>query len=209
MRFRILPPVSAQAAADPVSITNGFLVATGQIAPVSVTGTRGFSVIGVGVISEGRIDPFTACGPCAAGSTVSVGGAFVNAIAGQATLDGNTYPLDISINAPHPMAWEFFGSTIAPPATTMRFALVEVPFTFSGLFFPIDSAPGVPLRGHGTVSLLFRAEPLTPGAPFAWDVDFANYNFSEIAATPEPASLTLIGLGLAVGAARRLRRRTA
>ena len=36
----------------------------------------------------------------------------------------------------------------------MRLALVEVPFTFSGLFFPIDSAHGVPLRGHGTVSAL-------------------------------------------------------
>jgi hypothetical protein len=202
--------VSARVAADPVSINSGFLLATGPtgMAPVSVLGSGGFSVLGVAVVPPGHLDPFTDCSPCAPGAALSVGGALDNAFVGQAKVGGNTYPLTTSMNSPNPLSWELFGSAIAPPASMMGFALLQVPFTMTGSFSP-NNAPGMPLSGHGMVSLLLLPLTVSEGQPFAWNVSIVNYNFSETAATPEPATLTLIGLGLAAGAVRMRRRRLA
>jgi len=204
--------VSVPAAADPVSINSGFLVATGPTgpAPVVVFGSQGFSVMGAGLVSEGRIDPFNDCSPCGPGAAISVGGAFVNAIVGQATLNGNSYPLTNSINSPNPLSWELFGSAVAPAANMVGFALIQVPFTMAGLFFPNNTPMGIPLSGHGMASLLFTpATGIDDRQPFAWNASIVNYNFAETAATPEPASLTLLGLGMAVGAIRMRRRKMA
>ena len=200
--------VSTRAAADPVSITSGFLVSTGPmgVTGVGVLGSGGFSVTGVAVVPPGQINPFNDCNPCAPGAALSVGGTLDNAFMGQAKLGGNTYPLTTTANSPNPLSWELFGHAIAPPAS--GFALLQVPFTMTGSFSP-NNAPGVPLSGHGIASLLFMPQTVSEGQPFAWNVSLASYNFSETAATPEPASLTLIGLGLAAGAVRMRRRRMA
>ena len=114
--------VSTRAAADPVSITSGFLVSTGPmgVTGVGVLGSGGFSVTGVAVVPPGHIDPFNDCSPCAPGAALSVGGALDNAFMGQAKLGGNTYPLTTSMNSPNPLSWELFGSAIAPPAGNLH-----------------------------------------------------------------------------------------
>ena len=111
--------VSTRAAADPVSITSGFLVSTGPmgVTGVGVLGSGGFSVMGVAVLPPGHIDPFNDCSPCAPGAALSVGGVLDNAFMGQAKLGGNTYPLTTNMNSPNPLSWELFGSAIAPPAS--------------------------------------------------------------------------------------------
>jgi hypothetical protein len=202
--------ISVPAAADPVSINNGFLVATGPtaLAPVFVTGSQGFSVMGAAAVSGGHIDPFDDCSPCAPGAMISAGGALDNAFMGQATLNGNTYPLTTGSSSPNPLSWELFGSVVAPAANMMGFALVQVPFTMTGLFSPGGS--GVPLSGHGMASLFFTPAMVSEGEPFAWNASIVTYSFAEgAAATPEPASLTLIGLGLIAGGMAIRRRQAA
>lgn len=204
--------VCVPAAADPVSINSGFLVATGPtgLAPVVVFGSEGFSVMGAAAVSEGHLDPFDNCSPCAPGATIGVGGALDNAFTGTATLNGNSYPLSTNVNSPNPLSWELFGSVVAPAANMTGFALVQVPFTMTGLFSP-NNASGMPLSGHGMASLFFTpAMMVSEGQPFAWNASIVTYTFAEgAAATPEPASLTLIGLGLVAGALRMRRRQVA
>jgi hypothetical protein len=165
--------------------------------------------MGAAVVGEGRIDPFDACVPCTPGTAISVGGFLGGAFEGTATLNGNSYPLSRDTNSPNPMSWELFGSALVPAANMMGFALIQVPFTMSGSFSP-NNASGIPLSGHGMASVFFTAAMMSEGAPFAWNASLVNYNFAEgAAATPEPASLTLIGLGLIVGGMAIRRRQAA
>ena len=192
-------------AADPVHITDGFMVMTGQfqIAPVAVTGTGGFSVTGFADPGEGRADAFTSCSPCMPGEQVGVG-AFLGSGAFVATViaNGQTYELTSSVFSDTPLNWTITGQTIAPPQS-QSFVAVQTPFQLKGQFFPGLNQTPINIVGGGIASVLFRPVPNSAG-PFIWQTQVAHYTFNETP-VPEPATLMLLGIGVAAIAARRWR----
>jgi 2,3-dihydroxyphenylpropionate 1,2-dioxygenase len=88
-RYDVLP-VFVNCAADPrpsFRRVRAFGQAIGEFLAdqnmrITVVGSGGFSVTGVAVVSQGHIDPFNDCSPCAPGATLSVGGA-LRAIGGS------------------------------------------------------------------------------------------------------------------------------
>ena len=203
------PPASA----EPIRLTGGTILVTGQVEPgtVSIAGTRGFSLTGGVDPGEGRVDPFTVCNPCLPGtSTLSVGAflggtAFPNAVA---TLDGNTYTVGTGIDDPEFVTLELFG-TVSLPALSDSRTMITAPFTATGAFFaPALNAP-VPIRGRGIATLRLKPFP-SNGSPETWEIDrLVRYEFSD--PVPEPATVMLVASGLAaiVGARKRQRSKRA
>src|SRR3954453_9529163 len=196
---------AARVSADPVRITSGSLLVTGSsgLAPVSVTGTQGFSVNGHADPSEGRVDPFNDCDSCVPGASVSLGGSLSEgAFSGTATLEGQAFPLKLSLDEPNSLLFECEGTTVAPleasgPVTvTGRFAL-------TGTLFRSFGTERVDFTGGGTASLFLNPTPFGPD--FVWHIDRVLYDFENTAATPEPATLTLLSIGVLAGAVRHRR----
>lgn len=202
---------AANAQADTVQVTSGSIVVTGlfQVGSVNVTGTGGFTLTGPISPSEGRIDPFTACGiapECLPGGTLSVG-AFMDGgfFGGTATLDGVTYTHLSGIDDPSP-AWEFEGSGLIPGFDDVTSTTLHVPFLMSGNFFRLAPDSPVPMFGRGTALVSLIKGPATEGLPPGWRVDRVQYDFESGAPVPEPATMLLVGSGLA--AVVRLRQRS-
>ena len=202
-------PVSA--AADPVSVTSGFVWVTDPSSqgPISISGTRGFSIEGFVSPLQGRVDPFhiDCVFGCLPGSTISLGAAFFgSAVAGTATLDGNDYALTQGVDDPAAAGLEFVASAMVPALTGSSLVL-SVPFHLTGSTFSTPAGDAA-LRGHGLVSLSLSPSPPISGLPRGWAVDGVRYDFSDAAPVPEPGTLTLFSMSLAVAAVRaRLRRK--
>jgi hypothetical protein len=198
----------ALVAADPVHINDGFMVVTGQfqVAPVAVTGTQGFSVTGFADPGEGRVDAFTTCSPCMPGEQVEVG-AFLGSGAFIATVmaNGQQYDLTSSVFSDTNLNWTITGPPVVAPPQSQSFVAVQTPFHLSGRFFPGLNQTPIDMAGGGVASLLFRPGVNPPGAPFIWELQVLHYSFNETP-VPEPASLVLLGIGLATMGARRWRR---
>ena len=202
--------VPSHAQAEPVSVTSGFVLVTGpfRLGPISISGSRGFSIEGSVDAAQSRVDPLhlECWDRCLPGSTISVGAAFFgSAVMGTATLDGSQYDLTGGVDDPAAAGLEFVGS-LTVPALTASAILLTAPFHM------MDSALATPsgtarLRGGGIASLtLSPARPLT-GVPDGWVADRIRYDFSEPAPIPEPTTLTLVSMGLAAAALRGRTRR--
>ncbi|HEX2459246.1 MAG TPA: PEP-CTERM sorting domain-containing protein [Vicinamibacterales bacterium] len=202
--------VTTPAAADPISITSGFIVVTSpdSAGPISIAGTRGFSIAGIVDPGEGRVDPINAC-PCLAGTTISVGSFFSGpAVQGTATLDGNQYALG-SINNPA-VALDLVGTAMLPQLVSSP-TVVTAPFSMGqfSFFFLDDFGGRVDLNGFGIASLSLSPTFPVPNEPPLWMVDRVRYDFNDVPTpVPEPSTMTLITLGLAATTLRaRMRRR--
>lgn len=200
----------SQARADNVIITSGSVSIGG--APLSRGAFRNisFSFAGSGLhVSGGAADQIqqrvlSACtfGPCAPGTVISGSSESTLYGVGQATVNGVTSD-----------AWYFRGDSLLSfrtpdlviPNSTAPQLTLTVPFTMTGTAFiyelndfahPLILSTQISGSGIATLQLLF----INGG----YAISDIRYDFQPI---PEPATLILLGTGLAGLAARRRRRR--
>ena len=204
--------VGTRASAEPITITSGSIrlseAAIFQTGPISIVGSRGFSIEGLIDSGEGRIDPLVQCFPCVPGIPFSVGGSLIgSAFVAAATLDGQTYPSIGSFASDVFASLQLDGMTILPEVSGPS-TVITAPFMVNARsLFRLPDVSSVPLRGGGVVTLTLSANPFLP----VWEFGEIRYDFQPPAPAPvpEPATLVLVGGGLASTLLRFRKRRAA
>jgi hypothetical protein len=209
------------AAADPIVITSGSMLVTGQFesGSISLTGTRGFSLRALVDPSEGAVDAMNLCNQeeprCAGGSTISIGTNLVGSAfpRGVATVDGLTFENIDDANSPATVLLRLNG-TITLPAMTGSPVVVTAPFAVgeSAFFlpFPLQQVAIQGAGGTATLSLIPGRDGEGTAPP--WVLDQISYAFSSDgggAPIPEPGTMLLVAAAGVAGAWRSRRQRTA
>jgi hypothetical protein len=198
---------ASDAAAEPIRVTSGSLVFPSgnqfQTGPISITGTRGFSLTGGIDTGESNLGPFRQCSPCEASSTLELGGPTVsNAGFFDATLtfEGQTF-LNVGFSDTATLLLGLSG-TVAVPEVGPSPIVLTAPFAlvFSS-FQPDRGVDSVPIHGGGIAMV-----SLAPRFGF-WELQGVRYDFVATP-TPEPATLILIGGGAAAMGLRTRKRRS-
>jgi hypothetical protein len=188
-------------AADPIRVTDGFLTSarTSPGSAIAIAGTRGFSAVAQVIPGEGNVEVFTNCSPCEPGTTIEVGATLGgSAFVGTVMLDGQSYQLTESVNADTGLLLDISATATTPALSSIGF--MQTPFTMKGTFLPGAGITPVGLMGSGIASVFLRSVLGNP-----WEATFVHYEFQNVAATPEPATLALVGAGALVAGRRKLR----
>jgi len=202
----------ASATAEPIQITSGSLVFPSSPIPITVElSGAGFTFTGRTGTQQVWLSPYGDCQvpACVPGSTVSLHtvGSEATYIFATATYQGQTFENFGGINARSGLLTEWTGSLELP--ANFAGGSLSAPFAFSGFFRLTDDQTGlaqrVDLFGSGIATVTFVPYGI-PEFPNAFVTQAVRFDFADVAATPEPATLLLLGTGLgAIAAARRRR----
>ena len=209
--FTIVMLAPSAALADPIVITAGTLFVPKSAAPntLHLEGSRGFTLDSFNGFLLPVTDANLECagGPdttCLPGSRISLNaGASDSDLGASVTLDGKTFTTGLASDQGG--ATVVFTSSFIAPDFTADHVTVLTPFSFTGTVTPPLSSTSA-LTGSGTVRLDLALVNSSEGP--RWDFRQAHYDFASPAAVPEPATLVLVGTGIAGCLLRRRQRAT-
>jgi hypothetical protein len=194
-----------EARADPFVITSGTIDRQGSNGNSFTT----YNFAGAGLsVNGGTLDGFSVNCNCAPPMINAFHSSFSGG-GGTVVLNSVTYTVAFNgvLNADSP-------PVVLPPATSLDDVIVTMPFTMTGTLIGCNDVPfncydqafSITLTGQGFVTAHFRSLAVG-GLPL--EIGNVTYNFQPAAPVPEPATLLLVGTGLAGLAARVRKRRRA